>query len=134
MTYATFVRYTVSNFLKTLKFVTCDTTPDRTIQHEAKTQRRNSEPVLLNVYGAPEFIPRMNSASLCSLAGRYDNPIPPRFLAPIDFLKIPALVTGPSRDDAILRFRGRIFLIRKKGRMLYCTVLYCRETIIYIPA
>jgi hypothetical protein len=33
----------------------------------------------------------MNSASLCSLAGRYDYPIPPRFLAPIDFLKIPAL-------------------------------------------
>jgi hypothetical protein len=25
-----------------------------------------------------------------SLAGRYDNPIPPRFLTPIDFLKIPA--------------------------------------------
>ncbi len=33
----------------------------------------------------------MNSASLCSLAGRYDNPIPPRFLALIDCLKIPAL-------------------------------------------
>ncbi len=33
----------------------------------------------------------MNSASLCSLAGRYDNPIPPRFIAPINFLKIPAL-------------------------------------------
>ncbi len=33
----------------------------------------------------------MNSASLCSLAGQYDNPIPPRFLAPIDSLKIPAL-------------------------------------------
>ncbi len=32
----------------------------------------------------------INSASLCSLAGRYDNPIPSRFLAPIDFLKIPA--------------------------------------------
>jgi hypothetical protein len=32
----------------------------------------------------------MNSASLCSLAGRYENPIPPRCLAPIDFLKIPA--------------------------------------------
>ncbi len=32
----------------------------------------------------------MNSSSLCSLAGRYDNPIPPRFLAPIDSLKIPA--------------------------------------------
>ncbi len=35
----------------------------------------------------------MNSASLCSLAGRFDNPIPPRFLAPIDFLKISALAT-----------------------------------------
>jgi hypothetical protein len=34
----------------------------------------------------------MNSASLCNLAGRYDNPIPPQFLAPIDPLKIPALV------------------------------------------
>ncbi len=33
----------------------------------------------------------MNSTSLCSLAGRYDNPIPTRFLAPIDCLKIPAL-------------------------------------------
>jgi hypothetical protein len=32
----------------------------------------------------------MNSASLCSLAGRYDNPLPPRFLAPIAALKIPA--------------------------------------------
>jgi hypothetical protein len=32
----------------------------------------------------------MNSASLCSLAGRYDNPLPLRFLAPIASLKIPA--------------------------------------------
>ncbi len=29
-----------------------------------------------------------NSARLCSLAGRYDSPIPTRFLAPIDCLKI----------------------------------------------
>ncbi len=42
-----------------------------------------SEPVFLNVYG-------MNTASLCGLAGRYDNPFPTRFLAPIDCLKIPA--------------------------------------------
>jgi hypothetical protein len=35
----------------------------------------------------------MNSASLCSMAGLYDNPIPPRFLAPIYFLKIPAQFT-----------------------------------------
>jgi hypothetical protein len=32
----------------------------------------------------------MNSASLCGLEGQYDNPIPPRFLASIDSLKIPA--------------------------------------------
>ncbi len=31
----------------------------------------------------------MNSASLCSLAGRYENLIPPRCLAPIDFV-VPA--------------------------------------------
>ncbi len=37
----------------------------------------------------------INSASLCSLAGRYDNPIPTRFLAPIDCLKIPALFPLP---------------------------------------
>ncbi len=35
----------------------------------------------------------MNFASLCSLAGRYDNPIPPRFLAPINSLKMPALTS-----------------------------------------
>ncbi len=40
-------------------------------------------PVFLNVYVAQESIP-----------GRYDNPIPTRFLAPIDCLKIPALVIG----------------------------------------
>jgi hypothetical protein len=35
--------------------------------------------------------PGINSASLCSLAGRYDNPIPTRILlAPIDCSKIPA--------------------------------------------
>ncbi len=42
--------------------------------------------------GPRNWFQGMNSASLCSLAGRYDSPIPPRFLAPIDFLKIPALV------------------------------------------
>ncbi len=50
-----------------------------------------AEPVFLNVYGAPELIPRNEFRQPMSLAGRYDNPIPPRFLAPIDFLKIPAL-------------------------------------------
>jgi hypothetical protein len=36
----------------------------------------------------------MNFASLCSLAGHYDKPIPTRFLAHIDCLKIPALCSG----------------------------------------
>jgi hypothetical protein len=38
------------------------------------------QPVLLNVYGAPELMPR----------NEFRQPIPPRCLAPIDFLKIPA--------------------------------------------
>jgi hypothetical protein len=46
--------------------------------------------VFLIVYGAQNRFQGMNSASLCSLAGRYDIPIPPRFLAPKDCLKIPA--------------------------------------------
>jgi hypothetical protein len=52
---------------------------------------RNTEPVLLYVYGPRNWFQGMNSASLCSLAGQYENPIPPWFLAPIDFLKISAL-------------------------------------------
>jgi hypothetical protein len=34
----------------------------------------------------------LDPASLCSLAGRQDKPIPTRFLAPIDCYKIPALI------------------------------------------
>jgi hypothetical protein len=34
----------------------------------------------------------IDSASIYSLAGRYENPIPPWFLALIDSSKIPALV------------------------------------------
>jgi hypothetical protein len=37
----------------------------------------------------------INSASLCTLAGRYDNHIPTRCLAPIEFLKIPAPYSAP---------------------------------------
>jgi hypothetical protein len=51
----------------------------------------SAELVFLNFYGAQESIPRIDSGSLCSLAGRCDNPIPTRFLASIDFSKIPAL-------------------------------------------
>ncbi len=51
--------------------------------------KKRPELVFLNVYGVQEWLQGINSASLCSLAGRYYNPIPPRFLALIDSLKIP---------------------------------------------
>ncbi len=63
------------------------------------------EPVLLNVSGDQESIP-VNSASLCSLAGRSDNPIPTRFLAPQECLKNPALTR-----------LTKYFLIQRTGKV-----------------
>jgi hypothetical protein len=40
----------------------------------------------------------INSASLCSLAGRYDVPIPTRCLAPIDLSKNSSSVLVPWRE------------------------------------
>jgi hypothetical protein len=51
-----------------------------------------SEPEFLNFKEPKNRFQGINYASLCSLAGRYDNPIPTRFLAPVDCLKIPALL------------------------------------------
>jgi hypothetical protein len=48
----------------------------------------------------------MNSASLCSLAGRYANPLPPRFLAPIDSLKIPAQTSRADLPQPIFQVYG----------------------------
>jgi hypothetical protein len=45
----------------------------------------------------------MNSASLCSLAGRYNDPIHARFLAHIDCLKIPALRRYNKNGDDFQR-------------------------------
>ncbi len=52
-------------------------------------------------------IPGIDSVSLCGLAGRYDNPIPTRFLAPIDCYKIPALVSHfiPAKMDRVSHCR-----------------------------
>ncbi len=46
----------------------------------------------------------INSASLCSMAGRYDNPIPTRCLAPIDFLKFQ--LCSALRDYPYFSSRG----------------------------
>jgi hypothetical protein len=51
--------------------------------------------------GPRNWFQGMNSASLCSLAGRYENPIPPRCLAPIDFIKIPALAHFQMCEDDV---------------------------------
>ncbi len=91
-------------------------------------------PVFVNVYGAQESIlpsyvaspyfktcrgtrnrfQEMNSASLCSLAGRYDNPLPPRFLAPIDSLKIQC---GPVHHNSP---PGSLKKVYKFGRPRIC--------------
>ncbi len=71
----------------------------------------------------------MNSASLCSLAGGYDNPIPTRSLAPIDCLKIPALhatVWFDTKEIAILtkvqRLRRRLGSTEKEPKNHLMTV------------
>jgi hypothetical protein len=46
----------------------------------------SAEPEFLNFKEPRNRFQVINSASLCSLAGRYNNPFPARFLAPIDFL------------------------------------------------
>jgi hypothetical protein len=53
---------------------------------EKKSRKRNSD--------IQESIPRIGiySVGLCSLAGRYDNPIPTWFLTPVGCSKIPALM------------------------------------------
>ncbi len=58
----------------------------------------------------------LNSASLCSLAGRYDNPIPPQFLFPIDSLIIPAQATYTGGIDSLESIPGllkslKIFIV-----------------------
>jgi hypothetical protein len=71
----------------------------------------------------------MNSASLYSLAGRYDKPLPTRFLAPMDCLKIPALL-----DVTILwRYTNKILsMIQMSGKtiMVSLTLSYYEK---YVP-
>jgi hypothetical protein len=61
-----------------------------------------------------------NSASLCRPGGRYDNPIPSRFLAPIDCLKIPAQFS--SRN---------VFWLGYTCKMTEKEENFCREPVIH---
>jgi hypothetical protein len=66
-------------------------------------------PLALLVPNCPKFKPSINTfvalyvqestAILCSMVGRYDNPIPIRFLAPTDCSKIPFIDQFNSDDD-----------------------------------
>jgi hypothetical protein len=59
--------------------------------HPASTQetKEGQQSPNINSFKEPKHrIQGINSASLCCLAGRYDNPIPTRFLAPRDCCKI----------------------------------------------
>ncbi len=58
------------------------------------------------------------------MAGRYDNPIPTRCLAPIDFLKIPAQVTEPSGIGSLESILGLHKSL--KIRALYAFVVASR--------
>jgi hypothetical protein len=68
----------------------------------------------------------MNSASLCSLAGRYDNPIPTRFLAPIDCLKIPALKLRES-SEAVGFWLRTPYVVGCNVVGTVAAVLYCMD-------
>jgi hypothetical protein len=65
------------------------------------------EPEFLTFKEAKNRFQGTNSARLCRLAGRYDNPIPNRFQAPIDCLKIPALDPVANNNKA----EGRYFVL-----------------------
>ncbi len=74
----------------------------------------NQSPYFFTFMGPRNRFQGMNSASLCSLAGRYDNPIPPRFLAPIDCLNIPA----QFQTTFAQRQGGRVKSVSRGGCMV----------------
>ncbi len=61
------------------------------MRHSRKRANGNMSPNFLTFMEPRNRFQGTKSACLCSLSVRYDNPIPYRFLAPIDCLKIPAL-------------------------------------------
>jgi hypothetical protein len=54
-----------------------------------------------------EWIP----AAYVALAGRYDNPIPPRILAPIESLKIPAQIFFARLRSVAIEYRNICYSI-----------------------
>jgi hypothetical protein len=69
----------------------------------------------------------MNSASICSLAGRYDNPIPTLFLAPIDCLKIPAQLLRACLRHQWLRKAWQMDADDSKALRMLIVIWPCRK-------
>jgi hypothetical protein len=84
-----------------------------------------TETVFLNFDGATNQLAGIDPARLCSLAGRYDNPIPTRFLAPIDCSKIPAQYYIPSP----LFFNPYFFYLRSTVTLTSSKILYEKYSI-----
>jgi hypothetical protein len=70
----------------------------------------------------------MNSASLCSLAGRYDNPLIPRFIAPIASLKIPALA-GQTDNPLPTQFLAPIDRLKIPALLSFISEIPARENV-----
>jgi hypothetical protein len=78
-----------------------------------------SEPEFFNFEGSQESILRKKIPPVvCSLAGRYDNPIPTRFLDPIDCSKSPALV-GRYDNPIPTRFLAPIDCLNRLHAVAY---------------
>ncbi len=60
-----------------------------------------------------------DSAILCSLAGRYDNPIPIRFLAPIDCSRIPAQHSCHITFSVHLCFESTVTTLHQQNATAY---------------
>jgi hypothetical protein len=83
----------------------------------------NTEPELefLTFKEPKNLFQRINSVRLCSLAGQYDNPIPTWFLAPIDFLKIPAQLRSEGGSKGGRFEKTKLNFSVLKFLRIYCT-------------
>ena len=84
--------------------------------------------------GPRNWFQGMNSASLCSLAGRYENPILPQCLAPIDSLKILALLCSDylpaipfTAEDSNFKFNTFTRFCMDISYKI-CCLQYCKDS------
>ncbi len=71
------------------------------------------------------------SARLCSLAGRYGNPIPSRFLSPKDCLKIPAQATYAGGIYSLESIPGPLKSLKIPSQTVHILHNYWRKSPLY---